>query len=259
MSNEFAIPEGLRVYAIGDIHGYPDAFGTMLDKIGRDLEDSPVADPVLITLGDYVDRGPDSRGVIERIVQIRHENKSFNFHNITGNHDHAFRCFLEEGDGNEDMALNFLYWGGIECLQSYGVRVPSFPSTPNALANLQDEARHNVPDPHKTFLRNLQTYLQIGDYLFVHAGIRPGFTLEEQLFRDLVFIREPFLFSEADHGFRVVHGHTIEPEPVVRHNRIGIDTGIFETGRLTCAVLEGTDLRFLHAFTDLPTGWRPPV
>lgn len=241
-----AVPHGLRLYAVGDIHGRLDLLDRLLDEIITDAETAEAASPggtmnYLVFLGDYVDRGPDSAGVVERLAEG--PPPGFGAFYLKGNHEAAMVRFLTDLRAGPA----WLRFGGEATLHSYGLTAPD-PSDPLFAAHLQrlQERLHTVlPPRHLAFLTGLRSSLAIGGYLFVHAGIRPGVPVEEQQEDDLLWIREDFLDSPADHGPVVVHGHTITTSPDVRPNRIGIDTGAYATNRLTCLVLEGTERRFL--------------
>jgi serine/threonine protein phosphatase 1 len=228
---------GTRIYAVGDIHGRFDLLEELYATIRRDAAQSTaVARTVEIFVGDYVDRGPQSREVIEWLIEappLAGERIC-----LMGNHEDMMLAAL-----TDSVALsNWLYNGAGETLLSYRVPV----SRIGHLAELQQVLRETLPEAHRDFLGGLGRYVRIGPYLFVHAGIRPGRKLEEQDPEDLIWIREPFLNSDADFGAIVVHGHTPVPRPDIRSNRINIDTGAVFTGRLTCLVLEGSKRRFLQ-------------
>jgi serine/threonine protein phosphatase 1 len=232
------IPAGERVYAIGDIHGRDDLLAALHAGIADDLARMPIERPVVVYLGDYVDRGPESFEVIDRLihgplprVQSVH---------LKGNHEQMMLDFLDDGaDGT------WLENGGDATLASYGVPPPHPWADADELQEARLLLRAAVPENHLHFLRGLQLWFSSGGYVFVHAGIHPERPLEEQVVKDLMWIRGPFLSSKKDFGVRVVHGHSITREPDVQHNRIGIDTGAFYSGRLTCLVLEGETMRFL--------------
>jgi len=234
------LPNGERVYAIGDVHGRLDLLEEMDGLIARDLQTFPPRGVVhRIYLGDYVDRGPDSRGVVEHLCRPRRGAAAPIC--LMGNHDWWFRDFLEGGD----VAGAWLASGGDTTLASYGVGpLPAFDDEA-AWTRLRSRLRRRVPAEHRRFFNGLERMVQRGDYVFAHAGIRPGLPLDQQEARDLLFIREPFLSETGDLGVVVVHGHTVGEEPIVRGHRIGVDTGAYWTGRLTTAVLEDETQRFL--------------
>ena len=226
-----------RVYVIGDIHGRSDLLDRMVGHISRDLDANPINDCVTVTLGDYMDRGPDSRGVLDRLVRNPFP---MDFVALKGNHEALFEMFLAD----PTVAEHWRRLGGLETLHSYGVPVSNLMMG----ANYEQAARAleaAVPDEHFKFLVSLKTSIITGKYFLCHAGVRPGVPLERQSVEDLLWIRDEFLQSTADFGRIVVHGHTPSEQPELLPNRINIDTGAFATGRLTCLVLESAEPRFL--------------
>lgn len=230
-------PRGLRLYAVGDIHGCLPQLEELLQLILRDSHDAKGRKHVVF-VGDYIDRGPDSKGVVERLLAPM---PGFTATFLLGNHEQTLLDFLE----NPSVYREWKYYGGVETLVSYGVSPPRFDDDA-AHAAVRDQLRQNMPDEHIAFLRRLEEWAVHGDYFFVHAGIRPGIPLGEQDKRDLIWIRDEFLQSQADFGKVIVHGHTPMDHPENKPNRIGIDTGAYATGRLTAVVLEGTGRRFLQ-------------
>jgi serine/threonine protein phosphatase 1 len=229
-----SLPSGQRVYAIGDVHGCLDRLAAMHALIAEDLAARPAGQPTIVHLGDYVDRGTDSAGVVARLADGPPV-AGATVVNLMGNHEHMMLAALATG---EDEAVDlWLANGGSDTLQSWHVPLSAQP---------RDWASY-LPIPHLVFLRDLALRHQAGGYLFVHAGIRPGVPLDQQNRHDLIWIREPFLSSKDDYGVTVVHGHTPRQEPTVRPNRIGIDTGAVMGGVLTCAVLEEDRLGFITA------------
>lgn len=234
------LPEGQLLYAVGDIHGRLDLLERLLDLISGDAEAIPAGRRTLVFLGDYVDRGPDSRGVVERLIGGLPQ--GFDLHFLKGNHEAILLDFLAEPWRLDHWLQN----GGEETMRSYGVDTESLThlgASPAAWRNAFAEA---LPEPHLVFFRNLQLSVSFGDYLFVHAGIRPGVPLEAQSEADLVWIRAPFLNHAEPFGKIVVHGHTPGQEPVTRSNRVGIDTGAVFTGRLTALRLKDSSREFLQ-------------
>lgn len=225
-----------RIYAVGDIHGRADLLDVLLEKIVRDASVAP-ATQSLVFVGDYIDRGPDSCGVIERLLDPL---EGFETHYLRGNHDQALLEFLEKPSSYRTWRR----FGADETLLSYGVEPPS--DTESAMAFARDELAEKLPEPHLRFLQDLQPFVQIGAYHFVHAGVRPGLPLEDQSLEDMMWIRGEFLDCEDDFGKVIVHGHTPGEKPVCRSNRIGIDTGAFATNCLTAVVLDGVGARFLN-------------
>ena len=234
------VPPGSCVYAIGDIHGRLDLLESLEDQIVRDAERRGMARNVIVYLGDYIDRGYNSFGVMERLIDK--PLTGFERVHLKGNHEDFLLQFLED----QGVGPVWLANGGLEALVSYGVRLPPGAPQGERLAAAQAGLREALPAAHLRFLHGLTLTHCEGDYLFVHAGVRPGVAVAEQQEGDLMWIREAFLDDESFHDCMVVHGHTPTSEPQVRTNRIGIDTGAFATGCLTCLVLEGGDRDFLE-------------
>ena len=231
---------GARAYAIGDVHGCLAQLDRLIGCIEDDLEDRPVKEAFLIFVGDLIDRGPDSAGVIERLRTYSRPGVKPIF--LTGNHEEYFLRVLA---GEHGVLDNWLDYGGKQCAESYGVSAEQLVALPEdqAIALL----RRQVPDSHRRFLKGFGDTFRFGDYLFVHAGIRPGLPLEQQSRADLRWIREPFLQDGGDHGFVVVHGHTIVESVEELPNRIAIDTGAYRSGVLSALVIDGAERRFLSA------------
>jgi len=234
------VPHATRVYAIGDIHGRLDLLEHIEEMIQRDVDQGGPDRRVVVYLGDYVDRGMEARQVTERLM-ARALN-GFELVHLKGNHEEFLLQFLEDAR----IGPGWLRNGGNSTLYSYGVRPPERATDLAALERARLEFKRKLPPHHLDFYRNLALSHVEGDYLFVHAGIAPGRPLDRQEPNDLLWIRDEFLQSDADHGKLVVHGHTIVEEPDVRSNRIGIDTGAYATGRLTALVLEGDTQRYLQ-------------
>lgn len=227
-------PPQTRLYAVGDIHGRADLLSDAIARIEEDLSRRPIERAAEIYLGDYIDRGPDSKSVID-ILAARMVHRRVVC--LRGNHEDLLEHFLH------DPAVfgPWLKLGGEPTLISYGVDL-----RPEATAfDLHHQLRRAFPRAHTLFLKCLQPWICCGDYLFVHAGIRPLVPLPRQSIADLLWIRDDFLKSLHDHGKVIIHGHTTVPRPEVRHNRINIDTGAWISGNLTCLVLEGTSVQFL--------------
>lgn len=235
------LPEGQLLYAVGDIHGRLDLLQSLLDLIDADARASGHAGRrTLVFLGDYVDRGPDSRGVVERLM--RDLPQGFETHFLKGNHEAILLDFLEDAGRLDHWRLN----GGDATMLSYGVdteRLARFGASP---VTWRDAFAEALPEAHLHFFKNLQLSVGFGDYLFVHAGVRPGVPLAAQSEADLIWIRGPFLNHADPLGKIVVHGHTPGQEPVTRPNRIGIDTGAVFTGRLTALRLQNGSREFLQ-------------
>ena len=234
------VPDGVRAYAIGDVHGRDDLLADLLNQIEADIAKRPLARNHIIMLGDLIDRGPDSCGVIERLRRFKIA--GCELHVVSGNHEEVLLRLLE---GEYGILPSWLKFGGEETLQSYGADVERIrrADEPTGLRLI----RAAIPATHQAFLRSLDDTVRVGDYVFVHAGIRPRVELLEQAQSDLRWIRQPFLDDDSDHGFVVIHGHTISSDVVERENRVGIDTGAYASGRLTALGLEGEDRWFLQA------------
>jgi serine/threonine protein phosphatase 1 len=234
-----AVPAGYRVYAIGDIHGRLDLLDEALPRIEADIDSRQRAQNVVVFLGDLIDRGPSSAQVVERLRTYRRPSVRTVF--LSGNHEEVLLRLLR---GESRFIRDWLRYGGAECARSYGIDPAALKrmDAGQAIAML----RQKVPDDHRAFLQSFVDTFRIGSYLFVHAGLRPGVPVSQQSQTDLRWIREPFLENEHDHGFVVVHGHTITEQADIRSNRIGLDTGAYRTGVLTAMGLEGSDRWFLQ-------------
>jgi serine/threonine protein phosphatase 1 len=236
-------PDGYRAYAIGDIHGRSDLLDIILVKIENDIASRPQCGNFIVFLGDLIDRGPDSAAVVERLRTYGPGDATTVF--LSGNHEEVMLRILA---GERGLLADWLKFGGAECLQSYGL-------DPAALAGMGEAAalkmiKATVPEAHAEFLAGFADTYRFGDYLFVHAGIRPGLGIADQAQSDLRWIREPFLEDDKDHGFVVVHGHTISSKVEERANRIGLDTGAYRTGILTALAVEGIERWFLDTAPD---------
>lgn len=226
-----AIPPGQRVYALGDVHGRADLLAALIHAVETDDAGRDAASTTVILLGDLVDRGPDSAGVI-RLAREWQARRGVRF--LMGNHE---EMFLDSFTSTETLR-HFLRYGGRETLLSYPIDPAAYARA--EIDTVQVLMRESVPADDLDFLRTFEDQIAIGDYLFVHAGIRPEVPLSEQDTSDLRWIRGTFLDHQPSFGPVVVHGHTIYDRPEVRSNRIGIDTGAFASGRLTALGLEGT-------------------
>lgn len=239
-AGEPSVPRGQRVYAVGDVHGCLDLLNRLLAAIEADDAARGPARTTLVFLGDLIDRGPASAEVIERVSTYRLPGGG-RVICLCGNHEEVMIRVLR---GNGDLLHDWTKFGGAECLRSYGL-------SPTRLKRMEPaeavgKIRAKIPKAHYKFLQGLTDTVRIGDYLFVHAGIRPGVELMSQAQTDLRWIRDPFLAHDEDHGFVVVHGHTICDEIDQQFNRIGIDTGAYRSGVLTALVLEGQEQSFLQ-------------
>ncbi len=237
-----SLPDGLRIYAIGDIHGRFDLLQLLAVKIQGDVEEKPARRVIEIFLGDYVDRGPSSREVVDWMIKSRPVGNERIC--LLGNHEDL----LVHALASASAMSNWLFNGGGETILSYLSKgePPDFPTAESLRASFLKA----LPATHRNFFSWLPRMAAFGGYLFVHAGIRPGRSLKEQDPEDLIWIRSAFLESNEDFGKVVVHGHTPVTMPDVRANRINIDTGAVFSGRLTCLVLEGKDRRFLQAVSE---------
>ncbi len=226
-----SLPPGRRVYAIGDIHGCAEQLANLHRLIEEDIASRPIDAPLLVHIGDYVDRGPDTAGVLARLAS-GDVIPGVPTVNLMGNHENTM---LEALSGERAAATDWLFAGGKPSLESYGVDPASH----------RDSWAPAIPPEHIVFLKSLVLMHREGGYAFVHGGVRPGVALENQARDDLLRLRQPFLYSESDFGAVVVHGHTPVKAPVIKHNRIAIDTGAVFGGPLTCLVLEADRLGFL--------------
>jgi serine/threonine protein phosphatase 1 len=231
-----AIPGGERVYAVGDIHGRADLLDNLLQLIEKDCEGT-CERVSLIFVGDYIDRGPNSKEVVDRLLDLP---QRFSCIFLRGNHDQTLLNFLHD----HRVYPQWQAFGGVETILSYGVSLPSFDDEKAYLA-VQAEFARKLPATHRNFFETLQSSIQIGDYYFVHAGVRPGIPLDQQSPEDTLWIRDEFLRTSVDFGKIVVHGHTPENRPSRRANRIGIDTAAFASGRLTALRLKDSTVCFL--------------
>ena len=247
-SEEGSVPRGAadaRAYAVGDIHGRLDLLDELLATIRADDADRPERKTFIIFLGDLIDRGPESRGVVERLLGQPMKPMQHVF--LMGNHEEALVRVL---DGEKGVIWNWLKYGGEECAASYGL-------DPVQLSHMGEEqaidlVHRHVPVEHRRFLTSFADTFSFGDYLFVHAGIRPGRRIEEQKRQDLRWIREPFLSDNSDHGHVVVHGHTIVDAVEEFGSRIGIDTGAYRSGILTAIAIEDDRRWYLSTARDAP-------
>ncbi len=233
-----SLPAGQRVYAVGDVHGRLDLLTALIAQIASDDAAREAADSRLILLGDYVDRGPDSAGVLRYI----RENllPTGNVTLLRGNHE---QYMLAAHDGNVEALTAWLRYGGWETLQSYGVDEGAIEQRSHLTIAAMQAA---IPAADIELLRALEVQYRSGDYFFVHAGIRPGTALDAQSEQDMLWIRERFLADDRDHGVIIVHGHSPTDAPELRRNRIGVDTLAYDSGRLTAVGLEGTERWFIH-------------
>lgn len=226
------LEDGLRIYAIGDVHGRLDLMLELEEMISQDLYDHPVERSVQIFVGDYIDRGPSSREVLDYLLKARPvcDDRIC----LKGNHEQTLLEFLKE----PDRLIHWARYGGMEMMRSYGIPAGK-PMTSAACKGIHKQFVDLFPQEHFEFCRNMPLFATFGDYFFAHAGVRPGVPLDEQTDHDLMWIRDEFLTSKRYHGKLIVHGHTPCRQPEVYSNRINIDTRAYDTGVLTCLVLEG--------------------
>ncbi len=239
-------PEGTVVYAVGDIHGRHDLLSSLLQGIEQDCMQRLCARAVVVYLGDYLSRGEDSRAVIDKVMTWRPQTAGvIQIVALKGNHEDLALRYLQ---GEMEAGRHWFDYQGLSALAHYGVVAPNPQARDEAsLLSLRDLFAQSLPPPHLAFLQSLSVSHDEQDYHFVHAGVRPGVALSEQSAHDQIWIRRSFLESEVEHGAIVVHGHSIAALPQVRCNRIGIDTGAYASGVLTCLVLDGSERAFLQA------------
>jgi serine/threonine protein phosphatase 1 len=231
-------PDGLLIFAIGDVHGRLDLLKKMYEGINDHLQQRAVTDWRIVHLGDYVDRGPDSRGVIDFLIAAKGRDPRVIC--LAGNHDVGFLDFLAEPDKNGLFATN----GGYHTAKSYGVDLDFLDAV--AFPSQYEAFRDAVPETHRHFVQDLFFSAEFGDFFFCHAGIMPGVPLEEQEPRDLIWIRDRFLNDTQLHPKVIVHGHTPSPEPQVLGNRVNVDTWACGSGVLTALVIEGDDKQLMQ-------------
>ena len=236
-------PEGMRLYAIGDVHGRLDLLAAMHRRIESELEYEPSTDWRVIHLGDYTDRGPDSKGVIDFLIEARKRDPRNIM--LAGNHDVGFLDFLAKPDPDG----LFMRYGGIQTAQSYGVTLTAgsgwFGTADTALRDGHAALVEAVPQAHVDFLRSLPFSVTFGDFFFCHAGVRPGVPLTQQSPQDLIWIREAFHDHPGLFDKIVVHGHTPVPEAEIMANRVNVDTLAWQSGMLSALAVDGADKRIL--------------
>jgi len=228
------LPDGVRVYAIGDVHGRADLLQSLLTVIDADLARSAPRRAIHVFLGDYVDRGPDSRGVLDLLIA---RSRSHETVCLKGNHE----VFLLEVLQDPTRLQEWRHYGGLLTLVSYGI-TPTMSPTAEEQVELIEGLKRAIPPEHLAFVQQLPSSFTCGDFFFVHAGVKPGIPLERQRDEDMLWIREEFLACEEHFGKYVVHGHTPVSAPDIRSNRINIDTGAYATGNLTLLTIQGDSL-----------------
>lgn len=244
MKSRPRLPEGVRIYAIGDIHGRADLLDQILRQIDADLASNPAHHGIEVYLGDYIDRGPDSRKVIDRLAVRKRTHRTVF---LKGNHE----TYLTDFVTNPAILEDWQRLGGLETLMSYGIAL-SINADQTARARFAGALDRALPESHRQFFRDLKLSFICGDFFFVHAGVRPGIALEKQREEDLLWIRHDFLLCEEDFGKFVVHGHTPVQQPDLRPNRINIDTGAYATGQLTCLMLEEDKMYLFSELSRTP-------
>jgi serine/threonine protein phosphatase 1 len=228
------LPEGIRVYAFGDIHGRSDLLKDMFTVVDADLARNPVDRPIHVFLGDYVDRGPDSAGTLDLLID---RGRHFETVYLKGNHE----AYMLEVLRDPGKLAEWRKFGGLPTLMAYGIQ-PSLSSDAVEQAALIEMLVKQMPEAHLRFLQSLLPSFVCGDFLFVHAGVRPGIPLKEQTEADMLWIRDEFLDSKENFGKFIVHGHTPVREPDIRPNRVNIDTGAYATGNLTLLTIQGDSM-----------------
>ncbi len=231
------LPDGVRIYAVGDVHGRVDLLDEVFRRIDADRAAAPRDSDVVIFVGDYIDRGPSSRDVLDLLIARMHSNRTHKTILLKGNHESYLLEFLKD----PSILREWRQYGGLPTLMSYGLH-PSINPNDKEQWELPSELRSILPWTHQALLEALPKSLSSGDFFFAHAGVRPGVPLAEQKEEDLLWIRDEFLLCEDDFGKIVVHGHTPVPGPDIRPNRINIDTGAYATGRLTCIMIRNEDV-----------------
>jgi len=235
-------PPDTVIYAVGDIHGRVDLLAAIHQRIAADALRRPARQRIVVYLGDYISRGVDSRAVVDRVREWLPE--AFRRVALKGNHEDLLLRFL---GGDLDAGRHWFDYDGLDALADYGVASADRQARDDASVELlRERFAAALPQAHLEFFRALPVSYRAGDYFFVHGGVRPGIPLAQQDDHDCMWIRKTFLDSELEHGALIVHGHSISAQPVVRHNRIGIDTGAYRSGVLTCLVLDGSSHSFLQ-------------
>lgn len=228
------------MFAVGDIHGRNDLLAPLLREIERHALGA--AAPTAVFLGDYVDRGRDSRAVVDSLLEFKRRG-AVNVRFLRGNHDDTLLRFLSDAT----VGPTWIDYGGGETLESYEVAMPTSRADEAGWEEARLAFDHRISADHRAFFEGLEISAEYGDFFFAHAGARPGVALEDQKPRDLMWIREPFLSAKFSWPKAIVHGHTPAETATVSQRRIGLDTGAYATGRLTCAILEDSGCRLLHA------------
>lgn len=241
-----AVPAGLAVWAIGDIHGRLDLLEPLVEAIRTDADAHPHLRSMAIFLGDYIDRGPQSRGVLQYLSDLP-ANEKIEWRFLKGNHEQAMLDFL----ANPSQGAKWCEYGGDATLTSYGLRVPQMMHRPQVWSLLSADLDHRVTAGERRFLEQLELSVTVGDYFFAHAGARPGESLDKQSSEDLMWIRRSFLDSDVEFERVVVHGHTPTAEVHADRRRVGIDTKAYESGVLTALRLVGQDREVVQTVAEV--------
>lgn len=237
-----ATPANTRIYAIGDVHGHLSLLESMHKKITADLNSAPIANYKIVFIGDYIDRGPDSAGCVQFLIELMSQDD--NVVCLKGNHEQRLEDFIANPI---DKAHSFFTFGGTESVMSYGVDMQSFSQTDENVLAAHAQLEQNLSAEHKQFYATRPRSVAFGDYLFAHAGVRPGISLKEQSDEDLINIRHEFLSHTGLYEKVVVHGHTPAHPMEIFPNRVNVDTWAYDTGVLSCLVLEDLDYRVIEA------------
>lgn len=237
---EAKTPKDTRIYAIGDVHGYLDLLFKIHDLISDDLAKSPVKHHKIIHLGDYIDRGPNSKGCLQYLINLMASNEHVSC--LKGNHEEKLIRFL---DDPINTAHSFLTYGGAECALSYGVQPVHLSGSNDEMIIFRDQLLQSVPRSHIEFIGELLFSQTMGDYFFAHAGVRPGIAMDEQSNHDLMTIRKDFIAYQGLFPKVIIHGHTPHHPIEIKQNRINADTMAYATQELTAIVLEGDQYRIL--------------
>ncbi|MCB9965375.1 MAG: metallophosphoesterase [Rhodospirillales bacterium] len=235
-------PDQTVLYAIGDLHGYLEPHNMLYARLELEAGKREDLQHIVIYLGDYIDRGPDSAQLIEKLLRLKRSDGLIQHRFLMGNHEAGLLDYLEDPHG----AARWLEFGGIETAESYGISFNKRLVLPAERENLQQALLRYIPKEHLDFYRSLEPIVTFGDYVFVHAGIRPDIPLHQQDPKDLRFIREPFLSWDQPHEKCIVHGHSISKKPDIKSNRIGLDTGYFQNRVLSCGIFEKNSVKILQ-------------
>lgn len=239
------VPDGLVVWAVGDVHGRLDLLEPLVDAIRAEAPTPEVTRKIVVFLGDYIDRGPDSRGVVRYLSHLPGD-QGVEWRFLKGNHEEAMLTFLKD----PSFGANWCEYGGGAALASYGLKPPEMKHRTEAWAHVAADLDHRLTPRERSFLEDLELSLAVGDYFFAHAGARPGQSLENQTERDLMWIRNSFLDSDVPFEKIIVHGHTPTKAVHIDHRRIGVDTKAYASGILTAIRLAGSDRTIMQSFKN---------